>query len=48
MEAKVVKEESFSSSSLTIEMENLDKAMYWIQVFDEENQIVFTEKFVLQ
>ncbi len=48
MEAKVIKENSFCSSLLNLDIENLDKAMYWIQVFDEKNQIVFTEKFVLQ
>ena len=48
MEAKVVKENSFYSSTLNLDTENLDKAMYWIQIFNEENQIVFTEKFVLQ
>jgi hypothetical protein len=44
----VIKESSFSSSSLNLDIENLDKAVYWIQVFDEKNHIVFTEKFVLQ
>ena len=48
MEAKVIKESSFCSTSLNLDVENLDKAVYWIQVFNEENQIVFTEKFVLQ